>query len=405
MKKNILLIILILGVFSNLSSQTYYNMWRGLGDSGQPEWVANLAMQTHQQVTGIDFTTASVCRGFVNGAGRWGLRKPGTSMDVYSLSNIINGISNLTLGVEGWICPEGISVRKLWDGVNTTLDLLSADGNSSIRSNGDANGLHISSAIGKKIYLYDKVYFNDKFWCTLGAGRNDDATINNPNNKMLRIGSNAGIGFWSNGQVGTDDTPNLWLLNDGNVRIGTMSTSYKLNVAGSIYSEHNGIQTLVGLDADSSSAWLGTRSNHGMYLGTNGQSSLYIDGGNTNNVYIGLTDATVATIRAELKNKYKLFVNKGILSEDYSIAPKSSWSDFVFDAGYQLKKIDELEAFIVENKHLPDVPSAQTVAEDGYSQHDMNKVLLQKIEELTLYTIQQQKEISALKAELDHMKK
>ena len=87
-----------------------------------------------------------------------------------------------------------------------------------------------------------------------------------------------------------------------------------------------------------------------MYLGTNGHSSLYIDGGNANNVYIGLTGTAVSTIRAELKNKYKLFVNKGILAEDYSIAPKSSWSDFVFDAGYQLKNINELEAFIAENK-------------------------------------------------------
>ena len=52
-----------------------------------------------------------------------------------------------------------------------------------------------------------------------------------------------------------------------------------------------------------------------------------------------------------------------------------------------------MESFIAENEHLPDVPSAAQVAEEGYSQHDMNKVLLQKIEELTLYIIKQQKEI------------
>lgn len=126
------------------------------------------------------------------------------------------------------------------------------------------------------------------------------------------------------------------------------------------------------------------------------------DDGNT---YIDLIDTSVAKIRQELKKKYSLFVAKGVLSEDYGIGPQSSWSDFVFDKDYALKTIPEVEEFISENNHLPDVPSAKQVAEEGYSQHDMNKVLLQKIEELTLYTIQQQKEIQELKTELNNLKK
>ena len=82
----------------------------------------------------------------------------------------------------------------------------------------------------------------------------------------------------------------------------------------------------------------------------------------------------------------------------------SSWADFVFNKDYQLKPLHELETYIEKNNHLPDVYSAKQVAEEGYSQHDMNKVLLQKIEELTLYTIQQQKEIEALKMQLQESK-
>ena len=63
-----------------------------------------------------------------------------------------------------------------------------------------------------------------------------------------------------------------------------------------------------------------------------------------------------------------------------------------------MKPLSELESFIVENQHLPDVPSAEEISVSGYSQHDMNAVLLQKIEELTLYVISQQKEIDELKA-------
>lgn len=130
---------------------------------------------------------------------------------------------------------------------------------------------------------------------------------------------------------------------------------------------------------------------------------MYLD--TSNHIYMGMIDTFVAQIRQDLKNKYTLFVAKGVLSEDYGIGPKSTWSDFVFNRDYTLKTIPEVEEFISENNHLPDVPSAEQVAEEGYSQHDMNKILLQKIEELTLYTIQQQKEIQELKTELNNLKK
>ena len=54
-----------------------------------------------------------------------------------------------------------------------------------------------------------------------------------------------------------------------------------------------------------------------------------------------------------------------------------------------------------DNKHLPDVPSIQEIAENGYSQHEMNRNLLQKIEELTQYTIEQHKEITEPKVKLE----
>ncbi len=64
---------------------------------------------------------------------------------------------------------------------------------------------------------------------------------------------------------------------------------------------------------------------------------------------------------------------------------------------YHLLSLEELEVFLKENHHLPKVPSAEKMEEDGVSLKEMNLRLLEKIEELTLYTIQQQKEIDALK--------
>ncbi|MBK5213913.1 MAG: hypothetical protein JJE55_09675 [Flavobacteriaceae bacterium] len=67
---------------------------------------------------------------------------------------------------------------------------------------------------------------------------------------------------------------------------------------------------------------------------------------------------------------------------------------------YKLISLEELEVFIKENKHLPNVPSAETMQNEGISLKEMNLILLQKIEELTLYTLQQQKEIDALKEKI-----
>ena len=67
---------------------------------------------------------------------------------------------------------------------------------------------------------------------------------------------------------------------------------------------------------------------------------------------------------------------------------------------YKLISLKELENFLKENQHLPNVPSALKMQQDGISLKEMNLVLLQKIEELTLYTLQQQKEIDALKEKI-----
>lgn len=235
-------------------------------------------------------------------------------------------------------------------------------------------------------------------------GRNGDPTIKSDLEKWLRIGSRNGVAFWGNANVDEDNRPHV-LIADDRVTIGEFTNPvYKLNVGGNICIENEGVKTLFGRDSDRNDAWIGTVSNHGLYMGANDGSCLYFDAAN-HNTYIGLVDAEIAEIRQELKDQYKLFVANGVLSEDYGIGPKSSWADFVFNKGYALKTIPQVEAFISENNHLPDVPSAKQVAEEGYSQHDMNKILLQKIEELTLYTIQQQKEIQELKTELSNLKK
>nr|WP_319570994.1 hypothetical protein [uncultured Draconibacterium sp.] len=97
-------------------------------------------------------------------------------------------------------------------------------------------------------------------------------------------------------------------------------------------------------------------------------------------------------------NGYKLAVD-GIIGTREIVVNTDIWSDFVFNNDYKLKSLAEVEKFIEENKHLPDIPSEKEVKENGVQVGEMNAKLLQKIEELTLYMIDMNKEVKALKNE------
>ncbi len=104
---------------------------------------------------------------------------------------------------------------------------------------------------------------------------------------------------------------------------------------------------------------------------------------------------------------YKLYVAEGILTEKVKVAIQNTddWSDKVFADAYQLRSLGEVEAFINKNKHLPDVPSAIEVVEKGVDLGKMDALLLQKIEELTLYMIELKKSNEQLRKELNELKK
>ena len=90
---------------------------------------------------------------------------------------------------------------------------------------------------------------------------------------------------------------------------------------------------------------------------------------------------------------YKLAVNGKILAKEIKV--ETGWADYVFQEDYDLPTLEEVEQHIKEKGHLPNIPSAQEVAENGIQLGEMNKLLLEKIEELTLYVIQLKKENQA----------
>lgn len=91
-------------------------------------------------------------------------------------------------------------------------------------------------------------------------------------------------------------------------------------------------------------------------------------------------------------SNYNLFVKGGILTEEVRVNLQSAWADYVFDKNYNLKSLEEVETFIIQNKHLPNMPSAKKVKEEGIELGEMIKMQQEKIEELTLYLLQLNKE-------------
>jgi hypothetical protein len=98
---------------------------------------------------------------------------------------------------------------------------------------------------------------------------------------------------------------------------------------------------------------------------------------------------------------YKLIVQDGILTEKVKVAVRNStqWSDHVFEERYNLKPLEEVEKYIKENKHLPNIPSSEDLVKDGLDLGEMQAKQMEKIEELTLYLIEMKKDIEILKKE------
>jgi hypothetical protein len=129
------------------------------------------------------------------------------------------------------------------------------------------------------------------------------------------------------------------------------------------------------------------------------QFTIYADGGTA----IGGVINGVGGLN-KLPAGYKLSVNGKIITEEVLVSLRGNWPDYVFNNNYKLKNIDELETYIKTNKHLPNIPSASEMA-TGIETGNMITKQMEKIEELTLYIIEQNKNIKAQNKTIEEQEK
>lgn len=108
----------------------------------------------------------------------------------------------------------------------------------------------------------------------------------------------------------------------------------------------------------------------------------------------------VAVGTSAVPTGYKLAVEGKIRSREVRV-DQDNWADYVFKSDYYLHSLDEIQEFILENGHLPNIPSAEEVKRSGIELGEMNKLLLEKIEELTLHLIQQQQQLGKQQLEIE----
>jgi len=231
-----------------------------------------------------------------------------------------------------------------------------------------------------------------------------------PNAFLLKVGT-----------TGASNWEKFIIKASGEVGIGTISPREKIDIRGNISFGSNGDQKILRVGGEIAGDDLVILNGQGSY----NQRIKLIDG-NTTNQHGFAFETTIdggsnwnrdfvikgGNVGIGTSNPQSLLAVNGVITSKEVQVTIEGWSDFVFNKDYELKDLAEVESFIEENNHLPDIPSEKEVLENGIQVGEMNARLLQKIEELTLYMIEQNKktdklveEVQGLKSENELLKK
>ncbi|MEO9804498.1 MAG: hypothetical protein ABJF04_14685 [Reichenbachiella sp.] len=403
------------------------------------DWTATSALQFQQQsdtqvTVGdnvISFTTSSTERMTLDANGNVGIgtTTPANRLEVFGSSfNRVSAIVDTNVQNGFQIKRTGASFSTDWEIYNPTsstdLRFYNTGDRLTIKSDGTVGIGTTTPVTNSKLDVIGGI--------AVGGQRVLDSDANN-----IMVGDLA-IGDGSRGlMLRAGDQDRLYIKEDGNVGIGTTSPfsgTGNLGVhvnrgiqssllLGDPKSGHGGIvQTSDGkhrvfiganLYDDHTGSWSSFQSGKG-----SAGISLHADEGgwgteidfitsqsdghyNTRMAIIGNGNVGIGTTTPS----HKLHVVGNVHASSFSAEPSFVWPDYVFEENYKLSEIEEVEKYIEKNHHLPEIPSAAEVKENGVDIVSMQAKLLQKIEELTLYVIEQNKQIEDLQQQNLQMNK
>jgi hypothetical protein len=294
-------------------------------------------------------------------------------------------------------------------------------GTTSPSTKAQVNGTLTVDASGQSLNQYSE-------GVRLGAASNGYSIIAFAANPAVPNGTQANQ--WWVGKDGRDNGFNIWgntpgdafhILPSGYVGLGTITPSYNLDVVGNIKSRlaasanatgiiigNNGSeQAMIQFNASDNSARFKMQLN-GLNTSTE-RLSIYAGplGGTASNEALAIAGngkVSIGTATEDLTTGVLLTVNGTIHAKEVLVDINAPLADFVFNKSYKLMPLNQVEQYVNANSHLPEIPSASEVKEKGMNMGDMQNKLLQKVEELTLYAIELQKQVDELKASLNPSK-
>ena len=228
-----------------------------------------------------------------------------------------------------------------------------------------------------------------------GCTKTKEITLTQPDREDWTVKGNAGTNADSN-YIGTNDNKDFRIRTNGTERLRIYSTGM-VELKSALKVDTISTDSLRSVFVDSQGV---------LRIGSHGTSqqpcvtptSRWVTDycNHTNDIYNLPTTGNVGIGTSQIPSGYKLAVNGKIICEEVKVKLHTAWPDFVFRPEYKLMSLDELKKFISINNHLPDIPTRAQVEQDGNSVGDMQSKLLQKIEELTLYVLEQNEMLKML---------
>lgn len=301
--------------------------------------------------------------------------------NAYGVQGIANGSTGTRIGIYGSASGGSINWAGYFAGRGRFTDDLILDKSVSIND----------TAFIKNVYS-----FSSNLPLRIESGNDLLVKIDQPDNgsytSVFKVTNGAGNDVFAADENGNARTYGTHYIDD-QLGIGTFTPLQKLDV-------DNGNLVVQGInsfqdDGHEGIVYLGDMNHYikgeyayGVKIGTYGAGdALFIREG-SGAVGIGI---------ANPPSGYKLAVDGKIIGEELKIKNSEAWPDYVFGDDYQLMTLEDLHSSIQANGHLPGIPTAKQVEENGLLVGDMQRRMMEKIEELTLYVLQLHAEIEALK--------
>lgn len=419
---------LVLLLSANLTSQnfTQFNNWKTRLTSDHPQQVRLEFLDADSTIHGaISGQSNGVNFGLIDGDNQWSLLAQKDQFTQFRINNKIR----MRIGKE----TANTTLLSLGDfnnasGNSMTIDVAAGHGHSNILTGAYLNGTGKHKFIGTR--KASRIAMGDggfQFMTSTGSPvRNteiqwrtsleilDNGWVKLPN-RVLQLADQT---FWGDNvsqfYLRSNNINNSRLVLFSNDNAGSNNPPVNVNL-GALFGNRNanGQKTVGILDGDGNWSYqavqdvatifrinnverMRIRDNGRVGIGTNAPSRrLHVNGDARINteLYIGTNS------KGNLPGSYRVFVDGAIAAEEVRCQLSQNWGDYVFAPEYQLMPLTEVKAFVAQNSHLPNIPKAKELEINGLEMADMITRQMVKIEELTLYAIEQDEKIEALKVE------